>query len=374
LTSSDLYKQSLPFPHRRVTFVRATDINGTILMDDVPIIDGSVSASLTSTVTRTLDLRVSDDLFPVSPTDPLSPYQSVLHVSTGIGYPDGSFDVFPVFTGRVMEASRGAEGDVAIRCDDLAADVVAFRFEQPTISSAGASTVAQIQAFILQALPQATFGTNDVTDQAVPKLAWDDDRGKALDQLAVALQGRWYTLGNGDFVVRRYPYATSPALAFYLDGQPSVTLVPLTYNGVVSAATRTITRDGTANSITVVSDRLDGSGSIRYTERDTSGTSPTRFSGLYGKVSQILRPQTPVNNASAQALARQQLSSSRALTEQWSASIVPDATLEPGDTISLSYRGQSAAQVIDTITYPLTTGSLMTLGMRAQVDPIPEEL
>lgn len=367
LTSTSLYKQSLPFPHSRQVFITATDINGVVLMQDVPFVDGMVSASLTSRVTRSLDLTVTDDLFPASPDDALSPYKAVLHVRAGIGYPDGSYEVFPVFTGRVYEASRNGDGSVGIRCDDLAADVLAFRFEQPTSSSAGASTVAQIQWFISQALPQAQFGVNDVDDQATPQLAWDDDRGRALDELAAAVQGRWYALGNGDFVVRRYPYVGGTIAAGIADGQPSTVLTPLRYTGVVSTATRVITRDGTANSVTVVSERLDGSAPIRYTERDIDGTSPTQFSGLYGKVSQILRPQTPQNNASAQQLAREQLAASRALTEQWNASITPDYSLEPGDWVEISYRGQTSVQVIDRMSYPLDNSQLMALGTRSSV-------
>lgn len=376
LTASDLYRGSLPYPIKRVTVVDATDIDGNLLAADIPVIGGSVTASLSSTVTRSLDLTVDDSLFPTGPSSPLSPYISVLHVRSGVEYPDGSQDLFPVFTGRVYQANRGADGKVTIQADDLAADVIGYRFESPTGSVPGGSTVNEIQRLIRGGLPQAVFGLNDVNDQAVPILTWDEDRGRALNELAVALQGRWYALGNGDFVVRRYPYTVPAPVGRITDGQPSYTRasdslrgIPET-TGVIAAATRSVTRDGTANSVTVVSERLDGSAPIRYTARDFVEGSPTFFGGLYGSVSIILKPQTTLDLPAAQALARAQLNASRALTEQWSFTMAPDYSLEPGDALIVGYRGQESTQVIDRITYPLMTDKLMAVGTRSS---IPEE-
>ena len=377
LTATDLYRSSLPYPVKRVTVVDARDINGNLLAADIPVVGGNVTAELSSTVTRSMDLTVDDSLFPVSPTDPLSPYISVLHVRAGIEYPDGSRDLFPLIKGRVYQVDRGADGKVRVQVDDLAADVISYRFESPQGSVPGGSTVNEIQRLISGGLPQATFGTNDVNDQAVPTLTWDEDRGRALNELAVALQARWYALGNGDFVVRRYPYTVPAPVGRYTDGQPSYTRaadslrgIPET-TGVVAAATRSVTRDGTANSVTVVSERLDGSPPIRYTARDFTTGSPTFFGGLYGQVSIILKPQTTLDLPAAQALAREQLNASRALTEQWSFTMAPDYSLEPGDAVIVGYRGQESTQVIDRITYPLMTDKLMQVGTRSS---IPEEL
>jgi len=72
----------------------------------------------------------------------------------------------------------------------------------------------------------------------------------------------------------------------------------------------------------------------------------------------------------AQILARTQLSASAALREQWSASLVPDMTLEPGDTIGFTYRGRSGVQIIDRISYPLNHTEPMTIEGRAGVNPL----
>lgn len=360
LAATDTYRATLPYPHKRYTTMQVYQ-EGVQVADisDLTFSAGSVRASLTSRVTRSASLTFSDADFPGDVNAILSPYASVIQINTGIQYPNGLWEVFPVFRGRVYEPQRDADGTVTVRADDRAADVIAFRFEAPQNTAAGATVLDEIERLILQAVPEATFGTHDVTDTDVPELTWEEDRGQALDDLAEVLQGRWYELGDGSFVVRLYPYSLGTVVSNISDGPA----------GLVSTATRALTRDGVANSVTVVAERIDGTDPIRVTARNLDITSPTMFGDRYGRVSQIIKIQTPLTSAAAQELATQQLSAVSALSEQWSVSMVPDATLEPGDTVRLSYRGQSADQVIDAITYPLTTDGLMTLATRSAVAP-----
>jgi hypothetical protein len=361
LPSTALYKSVLHTPHRRAAYIDVYDIDGNVRALGVPINDGLVSASLTNRVTRTASFTLSDEWFPRSIDDPFSPYRAVVRIFAGTGYGNGSEEVFPVFTGRVYDVNRDANGSVTFRADDLAADVVAYPFEQPTNSNTGSTILAQIRTLILQALPQAQFGTDTADDATTPKLTWDEDRGKALDDLSEALGSRWYALGDGSFVVRPFPYAVATPVVTLTDG----------VQGLLSTAQVSITRDGTANSVTVVAERMDGTDPVRYVARDITPTSPTFFGGKFGKVSQIIKIQTPLTTGQAQTLARKQLSAATALTQQWSADVVPDYTLEPGDTVRLSYRGLQADQVVDSITYPLMTSRLMQLRTRSS---IPEDV
>jgi hypothetical protein len=358
LTATALYNAAIANPHERATRIRV--FHGT---EDVtpagglPIVDGTVHAALSSRVTRSLDLEVPHEYFPHNPTDLLSPYRATVLVETGIRYPNGSVELFPVFRGRIYQATLNGDGAALLRADDLAADVLAYRFEQPEPAQAGISTIDQMRILISQAIDNATFGPNDVDDATVPELVWDDDRGKAMDDLASSLRGRWYALGNGDFVVREFPYLTSTPVVDLTDGP----------QGIVVSASKTVTRDATANSITVISERVDGSEPITATRRDGAIASPTYFGGLFGKVSQILKPQTPLTAAGADQLALRTLEASLALTEQWSVSMVPLHWLEPGDTVGINYRGVSAEQVIDSMTIPLTTRGSMSLRTRSSV-------
>jgi len=359
LAAPEAYRAALHGPHRRVSYVTATDINGVVLAQDVPILGGTVRANLTNRVTRSADLEIPYSYFPDTETDPFSPYVGVVRIRSGIALGNGTEYTFPLFTGRVYNASLEEDGRAVLRADDLAADVVAARFEQPMASSRSlfATYVYEIQRLITDALPGAEFGTGELTDSVVPSLVWDEDRGQALDDLASAIGCRWYALGDGSFVIRRLDYSPAAPVQEFRDGP----------GGLMSRARISRTRDGAANSVVVVSERLDGSDPVRVVRRDNRPSSPTRWGGLFGRVVRIVKVQTPQTQNEAQLLAGAQLSASVALTEQWSCTVVPDQSIEPGDTARLRYRGRMADQVLDTVTYPLGPKSPMLLGSRGTV-------
>ncbi len=376
LPASDLYKSVIHGPHHRIAYVDSYTIDGAALALDVPITTGSVGANLTNRVTRTATVTVADQWFPRTPESAFSPYHAVVRVRAGVRYGDGTEETWPLIVGRVWSVARSAGGSVTFGVDDLAADVVAARFEAPErsrnagsvfigvpryISGTGeqpapASILAEIRRLISGAVPQAVFGVDGVTDAPVPPLVWDEDRGQALDDLAAAVGGRWYALGDGSFVVRAFDYQQDTVAQQFLDGP----------GGLMLSADVTQTRDGTANSVVVVAERMDGSEPVRRIVRDVSTTSPTRYGGPYGRLVQVHKVQTPLTVDQAQTLAQTQLAASTALVEQWGAEVVPDYSMEPGDLARLSYRGYSTDQVIDSISYPLVTGTSMRLATRSR--------
>lgn len=354
MPSSDLYKTVIRGPHHRIARVDVATIDGEPLAVNVPVITGSVTAQLTRRVTRTATFTLADEWWPRTPESPLSPYRAVVTIRAGVQYGDGTEELFPLITGRVFDFSRDAGGSVTFRADDLAADVVAARFEVPERSSS-LSILREIERLITGAIPQATFGPDTLANAPTPELVWDEDRGQALDDLAQAVGGRWYTLGDGTFVVRSFAYSAGMVQQQFLDGP----------GGLMSTASVTGTRDGVANSVVVVAERMDGTEPVRRIARDLGASSPTRWGGPFGRVVQVNKVQTPLTVAQAQTLAQTQLSAVTALVEQWSASVVPDYTIEPGDLVRLGYRGYSADQILDGVTYPLVTGSAMSLSSRS---------
>lgn len=356
LPSSASYKTAIHSPHQLAFEVDLyAGPGGALLENNVPIFGGSISAALTHRVTRSGSFEVDASFWPTSATSSLTPYQTVANIRAGIQYGNGAREMFDIITGRVGDLTRTPEGNVSARVDDYAADVVDFRFEQPQ-NSERISVIQQIQRLIRDALPSATFGTNDVDDAATPALTWDEDRGKALDDLAEALGGRWYALGNGDFVVRLLPYDVGTPVQDVFDGP----------GGLLTAGAPKLTRDGALNSVTVVVERFDGGTPFRVIARDNSASSPTRFNGPFGKVSRVFKLQTPMTQGQATVYARRLLNASTALSSQWGIDMVPDFTLEPGDTIRVRSRGLNEVQLIDTIVYPLGPGT-MGVGTRAYV-------
>lgn len=358
LPSTPTYRTVLPSPHKRVFRIDVTDIDGLVRASNIRPFTGSVTASLTQRVTRQATFNLGPEFYPATSDDPLSPEFAVAHIQAGIQYGDGSIEMFPLFVGRVDTAAINADGSVDFDCYDLAADVTAFPFEQPRTTTSG-TVLDEMQAIILEALPQAVFGTNTVPDTPTPRLTWDDDRGQALDELAQSVGGRWYTLGDGSFVTRDFSYAPGPIVATYTDGP----------RGMVTSATISRTRAGAFNEIIAISERTDGSDPVRVPARVQDPGNPLFFGGKYGKVAQLLKVNTPLSTTQAQILAQTQLSASSALRAQWDLQMVPDMTLEPGDTISLGYRGQTGVQIVDRIVYPLDNQQTMSVTGRAGVDP-----
>lgn len=361
LTSTGLYKTYIHRPEQRAFRIElyAGD-TGTLLQridDGDAVFSGTISATLDRRVTRTAELEFGAELWPGSNASaPLTPYQTVAKIYAGARYGDGSTELFQLMEGRVAEVQRNDDGTVSARFDDRAADVVGFNFETPR-NSENVSIVNQVRRLITDVLPGAGFGPDDVDASVMtPKLTWDESRGDALDTLAGALGARWYQLGNGNFVLRAVPYDVGTVVATITDGQ----------DGLLFTGSPSLTRDGAANSITVVVERADGGTPFRVTARDTSPTSPTRFGGPFGKITKLIKVQTPLTTGQATALARSELSAATALSSQWHVSCTADYTLEPGDTVSLTSGGYSSVQLIDSITYPIGTGA-MSLGTRAFV-------
>lgn len=354
------YAEALRGPHRRVARLDAYTMSGTPIALGVPITGGSVRADLTNRVTRSATFSTAAEFFPQTPQDPLSPFQAVVRISAGLALGTGQEIRLPVFTGRVYNASLLPSGTAQFRADDLSADVVAARFEQPERSRFGsrfATITQEVRRLIQDALPEAEFGTDDVDPARVPDLVWDEDRGQALDDLASAVGARWYALADGSFVLRRIDYAPGAVVQTFMDGS----------QGLMHRATVSRTRDGSANAVVVVSERLDGTGPVRVVARDNRLDSPTRYAGPFGKVVQVIKVQTPLTQNEARRLADAQLAGAVALTENWSSEVVADHRLELGDTVALGYRGLSATQVVDAITYPLDTRTPMRLESRGTV-------
>lgn len=349
------YQAAIRRPHKRAVEVDVYDIDGVPRALGLRPVSGSVSASVNNRVTRSATFSLTRPDYPLNADDPLSPEFAVVVIRAGIEYGDGSKELFPVFTGRVWDATLEPAGTVRFECDDLAADVIGYRFEQPRTTQSP-TTLGEIQVLIREALPQAVFGTHTVTDQPTPQsLTWDEDRGDALDDLAESLGGRWFARGDGSFVVAPFDYEPDAVAQTLHDGP----------GGLLLQASIPRSRSGVANSVVVVSERTDGSAPVRVPARDTTPGSPTLFGGKFGRVSQIIKVQTPLSFPQAQTLARTQLRASIALRRQWSANVVPDMSLEPGDTVDLSFMDVRDVQVIDQITYPLDTRTPMRIDTRA---------
>lgn len=353
-----LYRDALAAPQRLYARVEVWDGFGpsaVLLVEDLPFLSGSVTATLNSRVTRTMTFTVDESFYPVLSSDDLAPYGNVIKAFAGIELGDGSTTyVWPVFVGRIQNTALNSSGVVQVDSSDLGAEVVAFEFEQPENSSAGVLIPTEVRRLISDALADATFGTFDSYGDVVQALTWDQDRGAALDELGFSVGSFWYSLANGAFVLRRYPWTVSAA--------PVVTLADGEH-GIMTGWTVARSRENVFNSVTVTGERLSGDTPVFFTARDTTPGSATRYGGPFGVRTSRLRLQTPSSTGQAQSAAQDALRRDIALAEAWSWEQVPDAAMELGDVVTLNAAGRTGVvQVVDGFTLPLDFTSMSVTG------------
>ena len=321
---------------------------------------GSVSATLSSRVARTLNFTVHESLYPVNPGDLLAPYGNFIRAYAGVLLGDGNNKyVWQVFEGRIQDTSLDSAGTVTVACSDRAADVIDNGFTVPQNSSVGVLAAEQIRQLITDGFPGATFGTFDTFGQTMPQLTWESDRGSALDEIAQSLGAFWYPLANADFVLRKIPWtvAGTPVVTF-ADGD----------NGSVAGYRVTRSRSEVYNIVTVTGERSDGTAPVYATARDTNTASPTYYLGDFGQRTRNVHLQTPATQGAVQGTANDLLRSTKALTESWEISTVPDASLELGDVVDLAVAGRTGiVQVVSGFQLPLDNAGAMSITMRSQI-------
>lgn len=361
------YRDALARPHNVYMRVDVLDHDGNVLQANLPFIDGSVRATLNSRVARVLTLTVDRSWFPLQTNGAidtgglLTPFGNRLRAYRGITYGDGSIAAFPVFYGRIEQVAMTRTGSVSLSANDLAADIVDAQFEVPQSSIPTNTISTEFRRLIRDALPDATFGTSDLTATKIAPLAWQSDRAQALDDMSATVAMLWYPLADGSFVQRLTPW-TNP-------GQTAqVTLADGTSagNGINADWTVTVSRTGVYNAVVFTSERQDGSSPVYATVRDLSASSPTYYLGNFGRKPLLIQNQAAMTQSQCLAAAQSALRSATAITQVWDpVSIVPDASLELGDLVDGVADGAASTQVISGFTIPLRETGDMSLNLRA---------
>lgn len=366
-----LYRSVLGAPHRRYVRIDVYSGNGTLLNSLIPqhlrgdpegglcFLNGSVSATLTSRVARRLTLSVPGHLFPQETTDLLAPFGNEIRAFMGVTLGDGDTSyTWPVFRGKIQQVAVSSAGQCQILCGDRAEDVLDVAFASPENSQVGNLVLAEFQRLVIDAVPNATFGASDSFLKHVEALTWEFDRGSALDELARSVAALWYPLANGDFVLRAIPWTVAGAPVLVLTDQQG---------GTVNGWTRSRSREGIFNVVTVTGERLNGDAPVFATASQTNPTSPTFVGGNFGVKSIVERLQTPATQGGAQSTADSLLRNYTAPVEEWSLDVVPDAALELGDVIQVLVDGADTTQVVTGFSLPLDLSGNMTVSTRSLV-------
>lgn len=364
------YLDALTRPHTVYTRVDVLSRAGVVLYSDLPFVDGNVRATLTSRVARAVTMTLDRSWFPLTTAGAfdtgglLSPFGNRLKIYRGIQYGDGTIVQFPAFYGRVETVAMSRTGSMSLAGSDLAADVVDAQFENPESSVTTNSITTEFKRLVREALPDAVFGTSDLTGVLMAPVAWQSDRAQALDDMSATVAMIWYPLADGSFVQRLTPW-TKPNRVAQLSLADGTNAAP-GVNNAMSDWTITVSRTGVYNSVVFTSERQDGTVPVSAIARDTNANSPTYYLGNFGKKPLLIQNQAALTQQQCVTAAQSNLRQAVAITQVWDpVSIVPNPALELGDLITMNAEGAASTQVITGFTLPLRETGDMPLSLRA---------
>jgi hypothetical protein len=322
-------------------------------------LDGSLSATLTNRVSRTLSLTLPSYMYPRLNTDLLAPFGNEIRAYYGVQLGDGSLKyVWQVFRGMIRDVSVSSDGTCNVECADRAAEVQDVNFVSPQNSVPTNTINEEWQRLILDAIPGATFGACDTFVKTVEPLTWEFERSSALDEMASSVGALWYPLANGDFVLRRYPWTVRrPSVVEWVDHE----------DGNVNGWSARRSRDAIYNTVTVTGERLNGDDPVFATASDLDPTSPTYVFGNFGVKSLVARLQNPSTQGGAQGAAEAYLKTYVSPVEEWNLQVAPDASLELGDTGTILINDHTDTQVVTGFTLPIGLSGDMTISTRSLV-------
>lgn len=361
LPRSEMSRTALAGPHR-VTCRAEVWYGGEKVLADLPLIDGSVRATLSSRVARVLDVVLPGRYFPTRTLDPVTPFGSELRVWRGMEM-GSHYEEWQIFRGRIQSVKLGDDDLCRVAAVDRAGDILDAGFEAPYSTGVISRVTQEAQTIITEAIEDAEFGPHFISDAQVPELTWEEDRAKALDDLLGGVGAFWYPLADGTFVFRTVPwtYEQDPAYVLTTASEaeagtyPTITSTAISYD-----------RSGVYNSVTVNGERTDGAPPVRWVARDSTAGSPTYFRGAFGLRARQIRVQSAVNAGQARSVAMTRLRQGLALNRSWAVTVVADPAIELGDVVEVRAKGRRDVQVISGFTLPLFNLN-MPLTLRALV-------
>lgn len=315
--------------------------------------DSECSADLGNQVARTATLAVDRSYISQGLFNPISDTVTIINEVPGVG-------TIPIFVGRPNDYSEKPNGAITVNCVDFADDVVNDDFIVPW----SVDTTQYVTSTMTQIIQDVNLNFGVTIDAATPITngstnIFDGRRGDALEQLAKSIQSFWITDRSGGFRIFPNPYSL-------LTGAIPVSSVMLTdgQSGVIVDIQPVTSRNGIQNSITVISERTDGTPPIRVTVQDTNAISPTRYGGPLGKRNANIRNDSILSVFDAIQFGQQALNAKLALTRTWSISLPHCPLFDPGDVITCSYNGEPTAQVIIGVKYNLAANRPTQLSTR----------
>lgn len=342
---------------------------------EIAIVDGDVKYQATvkggsrvagASVTSSLDLTTTGDLWPYQASDLLAPFGNEIYVERGIAFGNGIVEWVGLGYYRIdtPEQDTAPDGAIQIAAQDRMAGLKDARLTSPRQYAINTTLGAVVDDLVLDVYPGAVIVWDDTTDQSQlgRGLVVEEDRFKFLADLATAAGKMMFWDQAGQLQFRAPPSATAPV--YDIDAGA---------DGVLVEISRDISREGVYNAVVAEGEAADTNPPVRSVAVDNNPDSPTYWHGSFGKVprfysSPFIKTQAQADSAAA-AILRQSLG----LPYNVELGTVANPALEPLDPVRVVYPAaarsltmRTETHVLEEITVPLTPQQAMTARTREQ--------
>jgi hypothetical protein len=298
------------------------------VLDDVPVVSGSVACDRTQNIRRTLTCEIVLEYPNNGYTNLINTSNTRLQVWRGPSFAYGT-EKIPIGVFRVDSIDQVNQGSLSISAAGLEAYVAENRFIAPYLPPKGKAS-AEIASLIEQSVPGSAKILNTCTREYLlaKRTPWAQERWDAIEEIAEALVADVYCRPDGRFII-----CDSPSLAF----SPIQWIVDEGPNGVAVELNRTQSREQVYNAVVASGQSGDAgipvASAVAY---DLNPNSPTYWHGGFGHVPRFYESQFLTTNDQCLAMAENMLGEATALNKTLTFSAIPNPALEPGDAVMVA--------------------------------------
>jgi hypothetical protein len=356
LTVTDLFLNRIRYSNTRVT-VADIYFDGGLLFGDIPIKSGSL------TIDRNADIRRSGSISLASNDVDLSNFEPnglEVNIRSGVIYNNGNRELVSLgwFRTETFSRQEGVSKEITVDLFDrgkVHQDIQTFI----DVDRGGLSVAQAVQVYTSYSFAGLGY---------TPLTLWDPSFNQnkklpggsvasgthldAMKMIALTIAGEFYFDTDGNQVFGVIP-KVSPT------GNVSVWDIDVGATGVLVAANRTNTRANTYNGVSVLGASAEGGTRAYAIVTDSNPTSPTYWTGPFGRKTQRIETDTLTTKAQCYASAVSQLQNLTGLSKKVSFTSLWNPALEEGDICLFTFLdGTQEYHLIDSLSFNFESGEM----------------
>lgn len=361
-TVSDAFLEAIRQSGKRKTVVDVYYGKGDdsqLIASDLPVVDGSITIDSRASNRRSGSITIGDpDLFPnLLNNTPIEPYGAEFVIRSGVVYADGTEELVPMGKFPIYTISGSEEKGMfpEVRFFDRSKICEEAGFLSPRDYS-GKMCLERIEKLMDYTFSSMTINTaSDVTDVRLPGgSSFSENHWARVTKLAETMGAEAFFDVNGELTIQVPPFVDQS----FPNSSAVFTIDPGEW-GVMTKATRTISRESTYNRIGVYGAPPNGNSQQPYGEAtDNNAASPTYFYGPFGKVTRSFQYPTLTKSSQCVTVANMLLRQHIGLAKSVNFGLLSNPALDAGDIVLFEYPsdGVTELHIIDSITIPFDGG------------------